>query len=175
MLKFPNMEHDEPYMAHVKPGQKAEIIWTFNRAGTFDFACLIPGHYDAGIGTASLGSLVPMLRAQVLTAQGRWAEALEIYRKSIIQALADVENALIAVQQTAIHEKLQLAAVAAARRAYQITEVRLREGTVDVVTLLNIQLTLLLASVKAPIPLAIGNCRSDFTVAQGTGAQKISL
>jgi hypothetical protein len=34
------------------------------------------GHYDAGIGTASLGSLVPMLRAQVLTAQGRWAEAL---------------------------------------------------------------------------------------------------
>jgi outer membrane protein TolC len=37
---------------------------------------------------------------------------------------------------------LQLAVVAAARRAYQITEVRLKEGTVDVVTLLNIQLTL---------------------------------
>lgn len=49
MKKFPNMEHDEPYMAHVKPGQKGEIIWTFNRAGTFDFACLIPGHFDAGM------------------------------------------------------------------------------------------------------------------------------
>jgi hypothetical protein len=33
------------------------------------------GHYDAGIGTASLGSLVPMLRAQVLTAQRRWSDA----------------------------------------------------------------------------------------------------
>ena len=82
------------------------------------------------------------LEGQLQAAQGRQIEALEIYRKSIIQGLADVENALIAVQQTAIHEKLQLAAVAAARRAYQITEVRLREGTVDVVTLLNIQLTL---------------------------------
>ena len=82
------------------------------------------------------------LEGQLKAAEGRQIEALEIYRKSIIQGLADVENALIAVQQTAIHEKLQLAAVAAARRAYQITEVRLREGTVDVVTLLNIQLTL---------------------------------
>ena len=82
------------------------------------------------------------LEGQLKAAEGRQIEALEIYRKSIIQALADVENALIAVEQSAIHEKLQLAAVAAARRAYQITEVRLREGTVDVVTLLNIQLTL---------------------------------
>ena len=49
MLKFPNMEHDEPYMAHVGAGQKGEIVWTFNRAGEFDFACLIPGHYQAGM------------------------------------------------------------------------------------------------------------------------------
>ena len=49
MLKFPNMEHDEPYMAHVAPGKTGEIIWTFNRAGEFDFACLIPGHYQAGM------------------------------------------------------------------------------------------------------------------------------
>ena len=82
------------------------------------------------------------LEGQLQTAQGRQIEALEIYRKSLIQGLTDVENALIAVQQSAIHERLQLAVVAAARRAYQITEVRLREGTVDVVTLLNIQLTL---------------------------------
>ncbi len=49
MLKFPNMEHDEPYMAHVAPGKQGEIIWTFNRAGEFDFACLIAGHYQAGM------------------------------------------------------------------------------------------------------------------------------
>lgn len=49
MMKFPNMEHDEPYMAHVAPGKGGEIIWTFNRAGEFDFACLIAGHYQAGM------------------------------------------------------------------------------------------------------------------------------
>ncbi len=49
MVKFPNMEHDEPYMAHVAPGKTGQIIWTFNRAGEFDFACLIPGHYQAGM------------------------------------------------------------------------------------------------------------------------------
>lgn len=49
MMKFPNMEHDEPYMAHVKPQSKGEIIWTFNKAGDFDFACLIAGHYQAGM------------------------------------------------------------------------------------------------------------------------------
>lgn len=49
MLKFPNMEHEEPYMAHVKPGQTGTIIWTFNKAGRFDFACLIAGHYQAGM------------------------------------------------------------------------------------------------------------------------------
>ena len=49
MVKFPGMEHDEPYMAHVGPGKTGEIIWTFNRAGEFDFACLIAGHYQAGM------------------------------------------------------------------------------------------------------------------------------
>lgn len=49
MKKFPNMEHDEPYMAHVAAGKTGEVIWTFNRAGDFDFVCLIPGHYDAGM------------------------------------------------------------------------------------------------------------------------------
>jgi uncharacterized cupredoxin-like copper-binding protein len=49
MKRFPTMEHDEPYMVHVAPGKTGEIIWTFNRAGEFDFACLIPGHYDLGM------------------------------------------------------------------------------------------------------------------------------
>jgi uncharacterized cupredoxin-like copper-binding protein len=49
MVKFPNMEHDEPYMAHVGPGKTGQIVWTFNRAGDFDFACLIAGHFQAGM------------------------------------------------------------------------------------------------------------------------------
>ncbi len=49
MLKFPNMEHDEPYMAHVAPSKTGEVVWTFNRPGDFDFACLIAGHYQAGM------------------------------------------------------------------------------------------------------------------------------
>ena len=49
MVKFPGMEHDEPYMAHVGPDKTAQIVWTFNRAGEFDFACLIAGHYQAGM------------------------------------------------------------------------------------------------------------------------------
>jgi uncharacterized cupredoxin-like copper-binding protein len=49
MLKFPDMEHDEPYMAHVAPGKRGEIVWNFNRAGEFLFACLIAGHYQAGM------------------------------------------------------------------------------------------------------------------------------
>ena len=49
MVKFPTMEHSEPYMAHVAPGKTGQIVWTFNRAGDFDFACLIAGHYSAGM------------------------------------------------------------------------------------------------------------------------------
>ena len=49
MLKFPGMEHDEPYMAHVQPAGAQTIVWTFNRAGDFEFACLIAGHYQAGM------------------------------------------------------------------------------------------------------------------------------
>lgn len=49
MMKFPDMEHEEPYMAHVGPGKTGEIIWTFNKPGSFDFACLIAGHYQAGM------------------------------------------------------------------------------------------------------------------------------
>lgn len=47
------------------------------------------GHYDAGVGTASLGSLVPMLRAQVLTVQGKWREALDLFETHFDTALAE--------------------------------------------------------------------------------------
>ncbi len=49
MKRFPNMEHSDPNMAHVKPGATGEIVWQFTRAGEFQFACLQPGHYEAGM------------------------------------------------------------------------------------------------------------------------------
>jgi uncharacterized cupredoxin-like copper-binding protein len=49
MKKFPEMEHDDPNMVTVAPGQTGEIVWQFTKAGKFDFACLQPGHYDAGM------------------------------------------------------------------------------------------------------------------------------
>lgn len=49
MRKFPNMAHDEPYMAHVSAGKSGALVWNFNRPGEFEFACLIPGHFEAGM------------------------------------------------------------------------------------------------------------------------------
>lgn len=49
MRRFPDMEHEEPWMVHVEPGASGEIVWRFNRAGNFQYACLIPGHYEAGM------------------------------------------------------------------------------------------------------------------------------
>src|SRR5690606_22485585 len=49
MLKAPGMAHGEAYMAPVAPETQGEMVWTFNRAGEFEFACLIAGHYQAGM------------------------------------------------------------------------------------------------------------------------------
>lgn len=49
MKKFPGMEHAEPYMTHVAPGEHGKILWKFSEPGEFSFGCLIPGHYDAGM------------------------------------------------------------------------------------------------------------------------------
>ncbi len=49
MMKFPEMEHDDPNSVRLAPGEKGEIIWTFANAGEFNFACLIPGHMEMGM------------------------------------------------------------------------------------------------------------------------------
>jgi len=49
MRKFPGMEHDEAHMVHVKPGAKGDVVWTFDKEGKFAFACLIAGHFEAGM------------------------------------------------------------------------------------------------------------------------------
>lgn len=49
MKRFPEMEHADANMAHVKPGKAGEIIWQFTKPGDFEFACLQPGHFEAGM------------------------------------------------------------------------------------------------------------------------------
>jgi uncharacterized cupredoxin-like copper-binding protein len=49
MRRFPDMEHADANMAHVKPGARGEIVWQFTQPGTYQFACLIPGHFEAGM------------------------------------------------------------------------------------------------------------------------------
>ena len=49
MQKYPDMEHDDPNGKTVKVAESAEIFWKFTKKGTFEFACLRPGHYEAGM------------------------------------------------------------------------------------------------------------------------------
>ena len=74
--------------------------------------------------------------------KGKQDELLQNYRKAVISGFADVENALNDIRQTALREKLQRDVVTSSRRAFDISEQRLREGTVDLVTVLQTQQTL---------------------------------
>lgn len=49
MKKNPEMEHSDPNMITLAGGQTGEVVWQFTKAGKIDFACLQPGHYDAGM------------------------------------------------------------------------------------------------------------------------------
>jgi NodT family efflux transporter outer membrane factor (OMF) lipoprotein len=85
------------------------------------------------------------LQGQFDLTKGRQDELLQLYRKAVINGFADVERALIGVQQTALRERLQRDVVTSSRKAFDISETRLREGTIDLVTLLNTQQTLFVA------------------------------
>ena len=49
MKKYPDMEHDEPGKVTLAPGKQGEIVWQFTKSGVVNFACLMPGHYEAGM------------------------------------------------------------------------------------------------------------------------------
>jgi NodT family efflux transporter outer membrane factor (OMF) lipoprotein len=74
--------------------------------------------------------------------KGKQDELLQTYRKAVISGFADVENALDGIRRTAERERLQREVVTSSRRAFDISEQRLREGTVDLVTVLQTQQTL---------------------------------
>jgi outer membrane protein, multidrug efflux system len=82
------------------------------------------------------------LLGQFEQTKARQDELLQTYRKTIVQAFADVNNALFSIKQTSIKLRLQREVVAASRRAFQLSEQQLRAGTADIVTVLNTQLTL---------------------------------
>src|SRR5450631_798870 len=74
--------------------------------------------------------------------QARQDELLQTYRKTVVSAFADVDNALVSIRQRTLKLRLQREVVAASRRAFELSEQQLRAGTADIVTVLNTQLTL---------------------------------
>jgi NodT family efflux transporter outer membrane factor (OMF) lipoprotein len=74
--------------------------------------------------------------------QAKQDELLQTYRKTVVSAFTDVDNALYSIKQTTEKLRLQREVVASSRRAFQLSEQQLRAGTADIVTVLNTQLTL---------------------------------
>lgn len=65
MKKNPEMEHADDNMVTVAPGKTGEVVWQFTKAGKVDFACLQPGHYDAGMkGAVTVAAGKPAKPAQ---------------------------------------------------------------------------------------------------------------
>jgi outer membrane protein, multidrug efflux system len=83
-----------------------------------------------------------LLLGQLDLQKGMREELLQGYRKSVISAFTDVERALVAVQQTTRQEALQRQAVVEARKAFELSEQRLRGGTIDLTTVIQIEQTL---------------------------------
>lgn len=164
----------------------------------------VPLTAETGFASASLGTLFhpasalsavgsslvqPIFQAGRLEggvelAEGRYAELVADYRKAVISAFADVEDALVAVQRTAEQEALQAQAVEQARLAYRLAQTRYRAGAVDLLTVLDAQRTLSstedqlvqvhLARLQAAIAMfkALGGgWQSPDTTASATGAK----
>ena len=75
------------------------------------------------------------LQGQYMLQQGKYAELAAGYRKQVLTALSDTENALIAIAQNGRQLRLQQDSVSAAKRALDAAQARLKEGTIDIVTL----------------------------------------
>ncbi len=105
---------------------------------------------EAAFGSVAAGVTQPLLdggrlKGQLDLVRGQDLEDLQLYRKAVLQSLVDVENALIAIAQNTEHEKRLADVVKSSQLAYDITKARLREGTIDILTLLNTEQTLFAA------------------------------
>lgn len=45
----PVMVHDHAHSVLLKPGERKELIWRFPQDAVLEFACNLPGHYEAGM------------------------------------------------------------------------------------------------------------------------------
>jgi multidrug efflux system outer membrane protein len=84
-----------------------------------------------------------LLESQLKQAKGVQLQNLQAYRKAVLSAFSDVEKALIALSQSTLQERLEVEAGAAARQAFEVSETQLRAGTVNLITVLQTQQTLL--------------------------------
>jgi NodT family efflux transporter outer membrane factor (OMF) lipoprotein len=86
-----------------------------------------------------------LLESQLKQAKGVQLQNLQAYRKVVLSAFSDVEKALVALSQFTLQERLQAEAVANSRKAFDVSETQLRAGTVNLITVLQTQQTLLIA------------------------------
>jgi multidrug efflux system outer membrane protein len=86
-----------------------------------------------------------LLESQLKQAKGVQLQNLQAYRKSVLSAFADVEKALVALTQFTLQERLQIEAVKNSQRAFDVSETQLRAGTINLITVLQTQQTLLTA------------------------------
>jgi multidrug efflux system outer membrane protein len=86
-----------------------------------------------------------LLESQLKQAKGLQVQYLQAYRKAVLSAFADVEKALVALAQFTRQEKLQADAVAASRKAFDVSETQYRGGTVALLTVLQTEQTLFTA------------------------------
>jgi multidrug efflux system outer membrane protein len=77
------------------------------------------------------------LRGQVDFSHARYTELLTTYHKTLLTAFSNVEDALVATQQTAEQQKRQQEAVATAKRAFEFAQMQMSAGTVNILTVLN--------------------------------------
>jgi outer membrane protein, multidrug efflux system len=84
-----------------------------------------------------------LLESQLKNAKGVQLQNLQAYRKAVLSAFTDVEKALVALSQTIRQERLQIEAVASSRKAFEVSETQLRAGTINLITVLQTQQTLL--------------------------------
>ena len=100
MAKSPGMQHDAPYLAHVAPGKTGEIVWTFNRPGTFEFACLIAGHYEAGM----RGTLVVTPKSGAAKASGTSSAQAPAVTAAVAPAQASMSSSTPAANSDALSD-----------------------------------------------------------------------
>ena len=86
-----------------------------------------------------------LLESELKQAKGLQVQYLQTYRKAVLSAFADVEKALVALAQYTRQEKLQADAVAASRKAFDVSETQFRGGTVNLLTVLQTEQALFTA------------------------------